>query len=144
MEIPESVLGLMRWVGAAQGKAADDWSRERGLSMQQAFTLGWLIDNPGAIQRDVARVSRTSAASASSLLQGLERRGLIERRTEGGDERSKRVYPTPSAIELTSGFEAAMAAVEQSVLATLTEQERDTLRRLLTKIVEKLPPPTRP
>jgi DNA-binding MarR family transcriptional regulator len=56
------------------------------------LVLGYLVQNPGAIQRDIAQVSRTSAASVTSLLQGLERRGLVERRTEQGNERSKRVY----------------------------------------------------
>lgn len=50
----------------------------------------------------------------------------------------------PAAVELTSGFDAAMTAAEESVLTALTDDERDTLRRLLTKIVETLPPPTRP
>ncbi len=84
-------LDLVRWIGWAQRKAGEDWIRERGLSHEQAFTLGYLEANPGTIQRDIASVSRTSAASVSSLLQGLERRGLVERRTESGDERRKRV-----------------------------------------------------
>ena len=50
-------------------------------------------------------MTRTSAASVSSLLQGLERRGLVERRTEEGNERSKRVYATPAGVELIAGFD---------------------------------------
>ena len=89
MDVPESVLGLLRRIVAAQAKAADDWARDLGLSIGQALTLGWLVDNPGAIQRDVAQMSRTTAASASSLLQGLERRGLVDRRSEKGDDRQQ-------------------------------------------------------
>ena len=105
--------------------------------------LGYLVQNPGAIQRDIARVSRTSASSVSSLLQGLERRGLVERRTEGGDERSKRVYATPAGSELIAGFDAAMAAADDTILAPLTRAERATLHALLTKITAELPQPTR-
>ena len=82
---PTTGLELVRWIGWAQRKAGEDWIRARELSHEQGFVLGYLVQNPGSIQRDVAAVSRTSAASVSSLLQGLERRGLVERRTEPGD-----------------------------------------------------------
>src|SRR3954464_12064739 len=108
-----SSLELVRWIGWAGRKAGEDWIRERELTHEQAFVLGYLAQNPGSIQRDIARVSRTSASSVSSLLQGLERLGLVERRTEDGDERSKRVYATDAGIELISGFETAMAAADE-------------------------------
>jgi DNA-binding MarR family transcriptional regulator len=80
----------------------------------------------------------------SSLLQGLERRGLVERRTEDGDARSKRVYAAPASVALISGFEEAMVAVDEAMLAPSDEAERSTLHELLKKITAQLPPPTRP
>jgi MarR family transcriptional repressor of mepA len=138
-----SSIGLVRWIGWAQRKAGEDWVRARELSHEQAFVLGYLVQNPGAIQRDIAEISRTSAASVSSLLQGLERRGLIERRTEDGNERSKRVYATPAGEKLIAGFDAAMVAAEETILAPLSEAERSALHALLTKMTAELPRPTR-
>ncbi|MGI3783877.1 MAG: MarR family winged helix-turn-helix transcriptional regulator [Janthinobacterium lividum] len=140
---PVSGLELVRWIGWAQRKAGEDWIRARELSREQAFVLGYLAQNPGSIQRDIAQISRTSAASVSSLLQGLERRGLVERRTEGGDERRKRVYATPPGAELIAGFEAAMTAADETILAPLDQAERATLQDLLSKITAQLPQPTR-
>lgn len=136
-------LELVRWIGWAQRKAGEDWIRARELSHEQGFVLGYLVQNPGAIQRDIARISRTSAASVSSLLQGLERRGLVERRTESGDERRKRVHATPAGIELISGFETAILAADETILAPLDQAERAALHGLLTKITAELPQPTR-
>ena len=138
-----TTFDLFRWIGWAQMKAGQDWVRARELSHEQAFVLGYLVQNPGSIQRDIAQASRTSAASVSSLLQGLEGRGLIERRTEGGNERSKRVYATLAGAELIAGFDTAMAAAGETILAPLDESERDTLHALLTKITAELPQPTR-
>jgi len=138
-----SSLELVRWIGWAQRKAGEDWIRARELSHEQAFALGYLVQNPGSIQRDIAQISRTSAASVSSLLQGLERRGLVERRTEDGNERSKRVYATPAGGELIAGFETAMAAADEIILAPLNQAERATLQALLTKITAELEQPTR-
>ena len=136
-------LDLFRWVGWAQMKAGEDWIRERGLSHSQSFVLGYLVQNPGAIQRDIADVTRTTAASVSSLLQGLEARNLVERRTEEGNERSKRVYATTAGAELIAGFEVAMNATEEMILAPLDDGERAALHQLLTKITAQLPRPTR-
>ena len=138
-----SSLHLFRWIGWAQMKAGEDWIRERELSHAQSFVLGYLVQNPGAIQRDLAEVSRTTAASVSSLLQGLERRGLVERRTEDGDERRKRVYATSAGADLISGFDDAMAAAGETILGPLDEAERATLNSLLLKITAELPQPTR-
>ena len=140
---PTSPMDLVRWIGWAQMKAGEDWIRERELSHAQSFVLGYLVQNPGAIQRDIAQVSRTSAASVTSLLQGLERRGLVERRTEDGDERSKRVYATDAGVELIDGFDATMAAANETILAPLDADERATLLALLSKITAELPQPTR-
>ncbi|GII99249.1 DNA-binding MarR family transcriptional regulator [Sediminihabitans luteus] len=139
----DTPLGLLRWISWAQMQAGEEWVRERGLTREQAFVLGYLVKNPGAIQRDIAQVSRTTPASVSSLLQGLERRGLVERRTEPGDVRSKRVHATPEGAALVAGFEPAVAAIEEKILAPLDATERAQLHELLRRITAALPPPTR-
>lgn len=147
MDEPElhltSSMDLFRWIGWAQMKAGEDWIRERELSHAQAFVLGYLTKNPGLIQRDIAEITRTSAASVSSLLQGLERSALIERRADSDNERVKRVYATPAGSELVVGFDAAMAAANETILAPLDGTERETLHALLAKITAELPQPTR-
>ncbi|WP_426725564.1 MarR family winged helix-turn-helix transcriptional regulator [Curtobacterium flaccumfaciens] len=145
MQAPDftTPLQLMRWIGWAQRKGAEEWVRERDLTHEQSFVLGYLQEHPGAIQRDVAEATRTSAASVSSLLQGLERRGLIERRPDATNGRTKTVHATKAGIDLIAGFTDAMVALDDSLLAPLDEDERDTLRRLLQKVTAELAPPTR-
>ena len=147
MDAPENAfetsLGLVRWIGWAQMRAGEDWIRERELSHAQAFVLGYLVQHPGAIQRDIAEVSRTSAASVSSLLQGLEKRGLVERRTDPSSERTKLVFATPAGADLITGFDTAMTAADETILAPLDDTERATLHGLLRKITAQLPRPTR-
>ena len=145
MDAPDltTTLDLFRWVGWAQMKAGEEWFRDRELGHSQGFVLGYLVQNPGAIQRELAEVTRTTAASVSSLLQGLEARDLVERRTEDGNERSKRVYVTPAGAELIAGFDAAIAAIQETILAPLDEAERGQLHALLSKITAQLPQPTR-
>jgi len=136
-------LELLRWVGWAQMQAGLEWFRERDISREQGFVLGLLKQHPGSSQREIAETTRTSAASVSSLLQGLEKRGLVERRTDAESARTKRVYATPDGIALIEGFEPAMLAVEATILAPLDEHERDAFHRLLVKITSVLPRPVR-
>ncbi|MER5787674.1 MarR family winged helix-turn-helix transcriptional regulator [Streptomyces sp. NPDC001980] len=138
---PLEQLKAINW---AQAQAGQEWIRSRGLSVQQAFVLSYLADHPGAIQRDIAQATRTTAANVSGVLRGLEARHLVERRFEGGDERSKRVFATDAGIALVSGHEEAMTAVDESILAPLTPAERATLQALLDKVTAGLPHLGRP
>ncbi|WP_328609125.1 TetR/AcrR family transcriptional regulator C-terminal ligand-binding domain-containing protein [Amycolatopsis sp. NBC_00345] len=133
-ELFSSIMGARR-------RAVEEWVRARDLSFEQAMVIGYLERRPGAIQRDIAGMSRTTAANVSLLLKGLERRGLVERRTESGDERTKRVYATPAGITLIAGLDAAMAEVDKAVFAPLNEAERSGLEALLDKINAGLPQP---
>jgi MarR family transcriptional regulator, repressor for mepA len=139
----QSPLGLIRWIGWAQRKAGEDWVRERDLSHEQAFVLGILAQQPGMIQRDIAEMTRTTPASVSSLLQGLERRGLIERRADANNARTKLVYATDEGAALTAGFDDLIVGLEDQLLAPLDAGERTELQRLLSKITAELPEPTR-
>ncbi|MFD0737662.1 MarR family winged helix-turn-helix transcriptional regulator [Planotetraspora mira] len=140
-DLPASPLESLRVINWAQVQAGQEWIQVRGLSLQQAFVLSHLAANPGAIQRDIARATRTTAANVSGVLRGLEARQLVERRFEGGDERSKRVFATDAGIALVAGHDEAMAAADESILAPLTESERATLQVLLDKITAGLSNP---
>ncbi|MFK0150591.1 MarR family winged helix-turn-helix transcriptional regulator [Streptomyces sp. NPDC090493] len=133
---PLEQLKVINW---AQAQAGQEWIRSRGLTVQQAFVLGYLADHPGAIQRDIAQATRTTAANVSGVLRGLEARHLVERRFQGGDERSKRVFATDAGTELVSGHQEAMLAVDESILAPLTAAERAALQALLDKVTAALP-----
>ncbi|SEP39225.1 TetR/AcrR family transcriptional regulator C-terminal ligand-binding domain-containing protein [Amycolatopsis saalfeldensis] len=135
----QTINELFRSIMSTQRKAAEEWARSRDLTFEQAMVLGFLERQPGAIQRDVAAMSHTTASNVSLLLKGLERRGLVERRTENGNERSKRVYASPAGSRLIAGLDAAMAEVDKAVFAPLDEAEQAGLEALLGKVNARLP-----
>ena len=130
---------LMRRITTAQTRAGERWIHERDISLEQGFILGYLRDNPGSIQRDVARELQRGEANVSSMLQKLERRLLVERRLEKGNDRIKRVYATAAGLALIDGLDAVMAAVDEDILAPITRSERAALIVLLDKIAARLP-----
>ncbi|MBF4588289.1 MarR family winged helix-turn-helix transcriptional regulator [Curtobacterium sp. VKM Ac-2887] len=129
---------LMRQIIREHSRVGEDWIRARDINLEQGYILGYLVDHPGAIQRDVARAMHRGEANASSMLQKLERRGLVERRIEPGNGRSKRVFATPEGAALITGLDAAMADVDQQILAPLTGTHRAALNEILHTIAAHL------
>lgn len=111
-----------------------------GLSPHQGRIVGWIEANEskGIIQRDIAELTGTRAGSVSSLLQGLEQDGWIERRTDPADSRRKTLHVTPKARDVVKRFEARSWDGATSALEGLDAAERATLTALLTKIDRKL------
>jgi DNA-binding MarR family transcriptional regulator len=136
--IRSAIFPLMRQLIQAHSQAGEEWIRERDISLEQGFILGYLLKHPGAIQRDIAKATRRGEANVSSMLQKLERRGLVERRIEPGDDRSKRVHATPEGAALIEGLDTAMGGVDDTLLAPLSATEQRALQTLLIRLTDNL------
>ena len=123
---------------AQLGAYAADKFGERAAALDftrpQAGLLRMISREPGQSQQAVARRLGTPPSRLVALVDGLEQRGLIERRRNPGDRRNY-------ALHLTAAGEQAMAALsqaslehEQAISAPLTEAERAQLSSLLGKL----------
>lgn len=133
-ELPVTfLLGMLGLKTRARGER---FMRELGVTPAQGRTIGYIEANQdrGVIQRELVEMSGTTAASVSSLLDGLEERGFIERRPAPDDARRKLIYVLPPAQGLTDGWEQHGRDVEQELLAPLSAAERATLRELLERL----------
>lgn len=127
-------LRLMREIAAAQLRAGEAWIRERDVSIEQAFLIGYLVENPGVIQRDIARSLNRGEANISSMLSKLEARGLVQREAEHGNARIKRVSATEAGQAVIAGLDHAMAETDQKILSAASADER----RMLTEVLDKI------
>lgn len=98
------LFDVMRFIATSATKAVEDWAAEREINYAQGLVLNYLVRHPGVIQRDIARMRHHTAAGVTSLLHGLQRRGLIVRRVDAKDERMKRVYRHVGRIETDRRF----------------------------------------
>ncbi len=83
---------------------------------------------------ELAEDTGVTRATITGLLDGLEREGLIERRTDSEDRRAVRVHLTPLGLVLLEKVKPAYCQWFSQVVANLTENERQQLVGLLTKI----------
>lgn len=91
-----------------------EWTRAFkpfSLTPSQAFMLRVVIEKPALLQSELARELAISRPTATRTLDGLQKFGLVERRTTATDGREFAIHPTPSAIALKAALNAASAEV---------------------------------
>lgn len=85
------------------------------LTPSQAFMLRLLLERPGLLQHALAEGLTISRPTATRLLDGLEARGLVERRTCAQDGRGSEIYPTSRARQLKAALNRASADATRRV-----------------------------
>ena len=65
------------------------------LSPSEGIVMRYLHRNPGTTPGRVAHASGLQRSNLSTVLGGLERKGVIERRSSAADGREIKIYPTP-------------------------------------------------
>ncbi|KEP71148.1 hypothetical protein DL1_10890 [Thioclava dalianensis] len=93
-----------------------------------------IVEHPGLSAADTCRRLRIKRANIVPILSDLEKRGLIYRETDPGDQRIQHLFPTPEGAQTARTAFAALVAHEDRLLARLDPSERAMLRTLLTKI----------
>jgi len=72
------------------------------------------------------------------LLDDLVQAGLVERRPDPADRRSRRVVLTSSGRAVLADLEQRLRHAEDHILADLPRAEQDTLRRLLRQLADRI------
>ena len=104
-----------------------------GLSMPEFVCLRVLSVQPGLTSAELARDNQVSAQAMNQVLKALEDRGAVTRPASIPAGRPLPAELTREGKALLRRGEAAIHAVDESVLSTLTAEERHELKRLLYK-----------
>ncbi|WP_433945119.1 MarR family winged helix-turn-helix transcriptional regulator [Paenibacillus sp. SN-8-1] len=133
-------LDLFQLIGLKLKKRADQSIKELGLNAQQGKVIEYIYQNQDnhIIQKDIADRFHLRGASITSMLQGLEQKGFIERKIPPNNERQKNIYALPKAIELIEDFQDSFQKVEEEIVQVLTEEEEQILKEILIKVNERL------
>ena len=109
--------------------------REAGWSMA-GFRVMFCTWVAGELEpRDIARLSGLSRAAVSSVLNTLERDGLVERFRESDDRRLVTVRLTPGGATRLVAAYRRQNEVEQEFFATLDSGEQRRLARELADVL---------
>ena len=108
----------------------------RDVTPVQSRIVGFLYHNRdrALYQRDVEAEFSINRATASKLLTAMERGGLIRRSAVAGDARLKRLELTDKALAHMEQIRLGLNRLEDCVTRDMTEEEKETLIRLLQKV----------
>lgn len=107
---------------------------DSGTHPGQLMCLRVLTVNDGAAQRDLADMLHVSRPTVTKMLQGMEKSGLVERRTDEADQRLTRVYLTGAGRAAEKEMSVVAADYVNATIATLPEADRRELARLLDEL----------
>lgn len=116
-----------------------------GLFMQEAGDLGVtpvqyaalqiLANQPGIDQRTLARNIALDASTTGGVVDRLETRGWLERRTSPDDRRARQLLLTLAGQQALAEAVPVMLRAQQQILAPLSETERAEFMRMLGVLV---------
>ena len=72
--------------------------KDTGLTPGQPKILDYLLHHDGAIQKEIAMFCHIEPASLTTILNGMEKKGYIERKSVENNRRSLHVYLTKTGI----------------------------------------------
>ena len=138
-ESPESgVIRKIELLGRLHHMAFRSLFREDGLPPAQAGAMRVIIRSPGLSQRELADQLHIQRATATVMLQKMERAGHIERRADQEDQRIYRIYPTQAAIATDAENQKRVNDYFLRCFSEIDPVSFDTMLAALGKVEENL------
>ena len=104
---------------------------DKGGHPAQAGCLLAIGKHESITQRDLGEILLVSPAALTTMLQRIERQGLIERWPDESDQRLMRLRLTEAGRALNTRLTSAHLAYIDTTIAQLSEDDRRELARLL-------------
>ncbi len=137
MEQSDNILWLLKQAWYFSLTTVNDAVSGHGVSTAQIGVLRQLSDEPGLSGAELARRMLVSPQGVQLALTALERRGLVERKQDPQHGRILQAFLTDQGREVADAVINDAVAVHDSVFGVLSKAEQQTLRDLLTRVVEQ-------
>jgi DNA-binding MarR family transcriptional regulator len=133
--LPEKLRGCLAFLLARVGyaiklRAIDEFESE-GFGLYQYSVLEVLDEEDKETQAKIADALGLDRSQLVGVLDGLEERGLIERRRDPNDRRRHTVSLTTEGKRQLVQMRGIVTRIEDSFLAPLDAQARESLREAL-------------
>lgn len=116
--------------------AMDDRFKPLGVTDATWRTLFFLRQDDGASQKQLALTMGIEGPSLVRLLDQLETKGFIERRTDANDRRSKTIHLTDHAHSLLADLDKVAKSVRGDLMAGISEQDLAICVKVMEQILE--------
>ena len=106
--------------------------KDLDLTLGQPKVLDYLKDHNGAVQKDIARWCHIEPSSLSTVLAGMEKKGLITRDMSDGNRRNLNVFVTEKGLKVCERINQEFDSLEKKVTSGLSAEEVAQLNKYLT------------
>lgn len=110
------------------------------LSHRKAAVIG-IVDEFGdkpVYQKDIGRILRIRRSTATSMLQDMEKEGLIIRQIVGDDLRLKQIVLTEKAMDYAKIIKEEFRMIENLIVKDFSEEEKAQLKSFFERIKNNL------
>src|SRR5664279_1161568 len=104
------------------------------ITPSHSRALGVLMDHGVMRLSELSDHLHIAARSTTEVVDGLQERGLIERRPDPHDRRATLVALTPEGTRVGGAIRAARSAEAQAFFGVLSEGDRAELSRILRQL----------
>ena len=104
------------------------------LTPAQYGVLNYLWENTVATPKELAHMLQVENSTMSGILDRLQKKGLIERRTDENDRRSVQVMLTPEADTLKADVLNSVSEMNTEVLSSIDAEKREMFMDCLRTI----------
>lgn len=111
-----------------------------GLTFSQMRVLRFLEDNPNTkiTQKDISKELDIQHSTTIGLLKRMQEKGLVTVVVDEDNRRCRNIFLTSKAKEISCEMERGRTIMENRVVASFTEEEKEIFYRLLNKAIDNL------
>lgn len=111
-----------------------------GLTFSQMRVLRFLEDNPNTkiTQKDISKELDIQHSTTIGLLKRMQEKGLVTVVVDEDNRRCRNIFLTSKAEEISCEMERGRTIMENRVVASFTEEEKEIFYRLLNKAIDNL------
>ncbi len=118
---------------------ADEDLKRHDLTLMQTRVLGFLAEMGGrTTQKEIEDDLQVSHPTVVGLVSRMEQKGFLTTRPDPMDRRNKLVELTEKAKMLDEAIDMTVEQHDRELLQGFSEQEIDTLKSLLNRIIHNL------
>lgn len=142
MEQPKHLSYLVKLLADRQETIFTQKAGPIPVTAPQCRLLMYLESRNGepVSQRELERYLGVSHTTVKGLLQRLEEKGFVRTAFDSEDGRVKHAYLTDKHHRFHNEFANMVEEFEKDLLAGISPEERETLRRLLMRMYDNLLP----
>ena len=125
---------LLGYLGEKSRTRFFQFLQPHGFDPREFGLMTVIMNRPGITQQELAKLARVDPSSMVALLDGLEERGIAERRVNPEDRRRRAVHLTKDGERKWKDLQREARRTGETFLEPLSEEERATLNTLLRKL----------